>query len=83
MFVQIISKTKMNYFGKTGNHTVVSIINNFIPRSEIEQYTVAPNDQTEPKLPPAAAPALHKFVMQVVHLNRHITSFLILPRKST
>jgi hypothetical protein len=73
----------MNYFGKTGNHTVVSIINNFIPRSEIEQYTVAPNDQTEPKFPPAAAPALHKFVMQVVHLNRHITSFLILPRKST
>lgn len=66
----------------TGNHTVVSIINNFIPRSDIELYTATPNDQNESKLPPAAAPALHKFVMQVVHLNRHM-SFLVLPQKGT
>ena len=67
----------------TGNHDVVSVINNFIPRTDIEEYTVAPNDQTESKLPPAAAPALHKFVMQVVHLNRCITSFMIFSTNST
>lgn len=61
----------------------MSVINNFIPRTDIEKYTVVCKDETEPKLPPAAAPALHKFVMQVVHLNRHITSFMVYPRKGT
>ena len=72
-----------SYLFLTGNHAVVSIINNFIPRTDIEHYTVASSDQAESKLPPAVAPALHKFVMQVVHFNRFITSFVILPRKCT
>ncbi len=79
----ITNKVLNNILFFTGNHAVVSIINNFIPRTDIEHYTVASNDQSESKLPPAAAPALHKFVMQVVRLNRFITSFVILPRQCT
>ena len=59
-----------------GNHQCVSVINNFIPREDVDIYTVAAKGQSEPKLPPAAAPALHKFVMQVVFVN-HFLSLII------
>lgn len=66
-----------------GNHEVVSVINNFVSRDEIDRYTVPAHGTTEPKLPPAAAPALHKLVMQVVKLNRQIASLMIVSSKPT
>jgi len=41
------------------------VINNFIPREDIEHFTVPLKGKTEPRLNPAVAPQLHKLVMQV------------------
>ena len=51
-----------------GNHGCVAVINNHIPRSDIDYYTVVQGLETEPKLPPILAAPLHKFVMQVRNL---------------
>ena len=48
-----------------GNHQCVSVMNNFIPKEDIDYYTYSHDDKSEPKLPPPTSPALHKFVMQV------------------
>nr|CAG4650976.1 EOG090X06BA [Simocephalus serrulatus]SVE94240.1 EOG090X06BA [Simocephalus serrulatus] len=73
-----VGRTATQMAAFVGNHGVVSVINNFIPRTDIEQYTVVCKDETEPKLPPAAAPALHKFVMQV---NLHPVHLLLTVQK--
>lgn len=48
-----------------GNHACVAVINNFLPRSEIDYYTQPHGLETEPKLPPHLAAPLHKFILQV------------------
>nr|CAG4646261.1 EOG090X06BA [Macrothrix elegans] len=67
-----VARTPSQMAAFVGNHSVVSVINNFIPKDEIEHYTISTSSQVEPKLPHSVAPALHKFVMQVnlhpVHL---------------
>nr|SVE91141.1 EOG090X06BA [Daphnia sinensis] len=76
--INSVGRTAAQMAAFVGNHMVVSIINNFIPRTDIELYTATPNDQNESKLPPAAAPALHKFVMQV---NLHPVHLLLTIQK--
>lgn len=48
-----------------GNHSCVSTINNFVPKSDIEHYTVAQGQQSSPSLPPFLADSFHRFVMQI------------------
>nr|SVE74185.1 EOG090X06BA [Daphnia barbata] len=76
--VNSVGRTAAQMAAFVGNHTIVSIINNFIPRRDIERYTVATDGQSDPKLPPAAASALHKFVMQV---NLHPVHLLLTMQK--
>jgi hypothetical protein len=52
-------------FSIPGNHACVAVINNHIPKSDIDYYTVPQGLETEPKLPAILAAPLHKFVMQV------------------
>lgn len=49
----------------SGNHQCVAVINNFIPRGEIDYYTVPRGLETEPKLASALSGSVHKFAMQV------------------
>lgn len=49
-----------------GNHKCVAVINNFVPKSEVDYYTVPQGLETESKLPPRFATTLHKFVIQVI-----------------
>nr|CAG4647903.1 EOG090X06BA [Moina brachiata]SVE93015.1 EOG090X06BA [Moina brachiata] len=67
-----VGRTAAQMAAFVGNHEIVSVINNFVSRDDIDRYTVPANGSSEPKLPPSAAPALHKLVMQVnlhpVHL---------------
>ena len=55
-----------NTFLFTGNHKCVAVINNFVPKSEVDYYTVPQGLETEPKLPPRFATPLHRFVIQVI-----------------
>nr|CAG4643208.1 EOG090X06BA [Ilyocryptus agilis] len=62
--VNSVGRTATQMAAFVGNHQCVTTINNFIPREDIEHYTIPSKGQSEPKLPPAVAPALHKLVMQ-------------------
>lgn len=52
----------------SGNHTCVAVMNNFVPRAEVDYYTVPHGLEKEPRLPPFLAAPLHKFIMQVISL---------------
>lgn len=43
----------------------MAVINNFIPRSEIDYFTTPQGLEAEPKIPPTLAGHIHKFAMQV------------------
>ncbi|KAL0272468.1 UNVERIFIED_CONTAM: hypothetical protein PYX00_005426 [Menopon gallinae] len=60
-----VGRTPSQMAAFVGNHACVAVINNFVPKSDIEYYTVINGLETEPKLPPFLAEPLHKFVMQV------------------
>lgn len=48
-----------------GNHSCVSIINNFIPKSDVEYYTTIHGLEEKPYLPPFLSESFHKYIMQV------------------
>jgi len=48
-----------------GNHVCVAVINSYIPKSDVDYYTIPQGLETEPKLPPTLAAPVHKFIMQV------------------
>ncbi|XP_067011109.2 ankyrin repeat and MYND domain-containing protein 2 isoform X2 [Anabrus simplex] len=60
-----VGRTAAQMAAFVGNHACVAVINNHVPKADIDYYTVPQGLETEPKLPPALAPILHKFVMQV------------------
>lgn len=47
------------------NHQAVATINNFIPKADIEYYTIAQGQQTEANLPVMLLESFHKFVIQI------------------
>jgi len=49
----------------SGNHNCVAVISNYIPEEEIMCYTLPETIESEPKLPPALARPVHKFIMMV------------------
>lgn len=49
----------------TGNHHCVSIITNYVSKSEVEYYTVPRGIETKPKLLPVLSIPLYTYIMQV------------------
>lgn len=72
-----VGRTASQMAAFVGNHACVAVINNFVPRAEVDYYTVPHGLEKEPRLPPFLAAPLHKFIMQVnmspirVALNLH------------
>jgi hypothetical protein len=64
-FIALISTFNLFCVCVTGNHVCVAIMNNFVPRSEVDYYTVPHGLEKEPRLPPYLAAPLHNFIMQV------------------
>ncbi|XP_075220966.1 ankyrin repeat and MYND domain-containing protein 2 [Lycorma delicatula] len=60
-----LGRTPSQMAAFVGNHHCVAVINNFIPKSDVDYYTVPQGLEKEPKLPPVLAAPLHKFIMQV------------------
>uniref|UniRef100_A0A1B6D4L7 MYND-type domain-containing protein n=3 Tax=Clastoptera arizonana TaxID=38151 RepID=A0A1B6D4L7_9HEMI len=60
-----VGRTPSQMAAFVGNHMCVAVINNFIPKSEVDYYTIPQGFEVEPKLPPALSAPLHKFIMQV------------------
>ncbi|XP_054289369.1 ankyrin repeat and MYND domain-containing protein 2 isoform X2 [Macrosteles quadrilineatus] len=60
-----VGKTPSEMAAFVGNHLCVAVINNFIPQSEIDYFTVSHGLESVPKLSPFLASPVHKFAMQV------------------
>lgn len=60
-----VGRTAAETAAFVGNYRCVSSINNFLPKSEVDYYSVIHGLETEPKLSPALAAPLHKFIIQV------------------
>ncbi|GLV32553.1 uncharacterized protein CBL_00737 [Carabus blaptoides fortunei] len=60
-----VGRTAAQMAAFVGNHACVAKINNFIPKSEIDYYTVPQGLQKTAALPPFIAESFHKFVMQI------------------
>ncbi|KAL1140202.1 hypothetical protein AAG570_000134 [Ranatra chinensis] len=81
-----VGRTPSQMAAFVGFHNCVAVINNYIPKSEVEYYTLTHGLETEPKLPSVYASPLHKFIMQVnvhpvrVALNLQPTLIEDLPR---
>ncbi|KAJ4439915.1 ankyrin repeat and MYND domain-containing protein 2 [Periplaneta americana] len=60
-----VGRTASQMAAFVGNHACVAVINNHIPKSDIDYYTIPQGLEAEPKLPPILVAPLHKFVMQV------------------
>nr|CAG4650154.1 EOG090X06BA [Sida crystallina] len=75
-----VGRTAAQMAAFVGNHHCVSIINNFIPREDIDHFTRIAGSRKEPLLPPASAPAVHRLVMQVnLHPVRVVLTIQKLP----
>ncbi|RZF36557.1 hypothetical protein LSTR_LSTR010668 [Laodelphax striatellus] len=60
-----VGRTASQMAAFVGNHNCVAVINNFIPKSEVDYFTVPRGLEKEPILPPALATAFHKFIIKV------------------
>uniref|UniRef100_A0A0A9X057 Ankyrin repeat and MYND domain-containing protein 2 n=2 Tax=Lygus hesperus TaxID=30085 RepID=A0A0A9X057_LYGHE len=60
-----VGRTPAQMGGFVGNHHCVPVINNFIPKSDVDYYTVSHGDGIAPTLPATMASAFHKLIMQV------------------
>lgn len=50
----------------SGNQHCSSIINNFMPKTDIEYYSIPHGTESSPKIPPKCVSPLYKLVMQVM-----------------
>ncbi|KAJ8952804.1 hypothetical protein NQ318_008121 [Aromia moschata] len=60
-----VGRTAAQMAAFVGHHDCVAIINNYIPKSDVECYTKPQGLQTAPLLPPFLIESFHKFIMQV------------------
>ncbi|CAB0019255.1 unnamed protein product [Nesidiocoris tenuis] len=60
-----VGRTPSQMGGFVGNHQCVAVINNFIPKSDVDYFTVSHADGVAPTLPASFASAFHRLVMQV------------------
>lgn len=63
--INTVGRTAAQMAAFVGNHNCVATINNFIPKSDIDYYTVVQGLQASPMLPPFLADSFHKFVMTI------------------
>ncbi|XP_055339367.1 ankyrin repeat and MYND domain-containing protein 2-like [Paramacrobiotus metropolitanus] len=59
-----IGRTASQLAGFVGHHAVAVTISNFFTVEDLTYYTVPNGLEKEPKLPPAIAPLVHRFIMQ-------------------
>lgn len=63
--VNTVGRTASQMAAFVGNHNCVATINNFVPKSDIDYYTIPQGLHTEPELPLFIADSFHKFIMQI------------------
>ncbi|MPC89670.1 Ankyrin repeat and MYND domain-containing protein 2 [Portunus trituberculatus] len=60
-----LGRTATQMAAFVGNHAVVALINNYVPLSDVTQYTTPSGLEKEAKLPSIAAKAVYDLIMQV------------------
>lgn len=60
-----VGRTPSQMAAFVGNHACVATINNFVPKSVIDYYTVTHGQQSKPDLPTFIAESFHKFIMEI------------------
>nr|CAI5860285.1 unnamed protein product [Callosobruchus analis] len=60
-----VGRTAAQMAAFVGHHNCVAVINNYIPRSEVDYYTMIHGLEQEQYLMPFLAESLHKFIMEV------------------
>ncbi|KAJ8986004.1 hypothetical protein NQ317_013888 [Molorchus minor] len=60
-----VGRTAAQMAAFVGHHNCVSVINNFVPKTDVQCYTIPQGQQTHPYLPPFLIESFHKFIMQV------------------
>lgn len=63
--VNTVGRTASQMAAFVGNHNCVATINNFIPKSDVDYYTVKQGVQENPYLPAFLTDSFHKFVTQI------------------
>ncbi|XP_014211091.1 ankyrin repeat and MYND domain-containing protein 2 [Copidosoma floridanum] len=75
-----VGRTAAQMAAFVGNHNCVVVINNFIPKADVDYYIKAQGLQKEPMLHPHLADSFHLFIMQVnVHPIRVIMNLQKFP----
>lgn len=60
-----LGRTATQMAAFVGNHAVVALINNYVPMSDVTQYTQPSGLEKEAKIPASAAKAVYNLIMQV------------------
>lgn len=60
-----MNRTAAQMAAFVGHHSCVAVINNYVPKDDVDYYTTIQGVQTEPWLPPFIAESFHKLIMQV------------------
>ncbi|XKL68525.1 hypothetical protein PGB90_004016 [Kerria lacca] len=60
-----IGKTASQMAAFVGNHNCVSVINNYVPKSDVDYYTIPKGIETKAKLLPVLSFPLYNYIMQV------------------
>ena len=62
-----LGRTANQMAGFVGNHAIVALINNYVPKSDVDYYTVPNGLEKEPKLPSEVSQPLYDVIMQVIY----------------
>nr|CAG4640861.1 EOG090X06BA [Eulimnadia texana] len=76
--INSVNRTAAQMAAFVGNHQCVSVINNYIPREEIDYFTQPQGLDKEGKFPAHSAPSLHRLLMQA---NLHPVRILLTVQK--
>lgn len=60
-----VNRTAAQMAAFVGHHKCVAIINNYVPKSEVDYYAVVQGYQAEPYLPQFLSESYHKLIIQV------------------
>ena len=63
-----LKRTAAQMAGFVGNHAVVAVINNYVPKDDVVYYTKISGLETEPKLPPELTNPFYDIIMQVIFI---------------
>lgn len=63
--INTVGRTASQMAAFVGNHGCVATINNFIPKSDVDYYTIKQGLQDKPSLPAFLSDSFHKFATQI------------------